>query len=195
MMMKSKAELREIYSEKRKALSERDVELFSQKITERIITHFHWKKIENVHLFFPIKKKKEVNTQSLIDELWRKGKRVFVPKVVGDFLECHEITPKTEFIENRWGILESMGEPLEDKISFDLVITPLLYCDRLGNRIGYGKGFYDRFFTEINPNAMKVGVNFFPPKEEIADVFAGDIPLDYLFTPDEWFSFKSKSIK
>ncbi|MDO4763463.1 MAG: 5-formyltetrahydrofolate cyclo-ligase [Flavobacteriaceae bacterium] len=195
MMKKQKSELRKIYSERRMALSEQDIDFFSQKITEKIITHFHWEKIQNVHLFLPIKKKKEVNTQYLLDDLWQKGKRVFAPKVVGDFLECHEINPKTEFSENHWGILEPMGKSLKDKISFDLVVTPLLYCDKLGNRIGYGKGFYDKFFTEINPDTMKAGVNFFPPKEEIADVFAGDIPLDYLFTPEECFSFKSKSIK
>ena len=77
----------------------------------------------------------------------------------------------------------------------DMVITPLVYCDKKGNRIGYGKGFYDRFLSKINRNALKVGVGIFTPDEEIIDVSPADVALDYLVTSSEVFSFKSKFIK
>ena len=75
--------------------------------------------------------------------------------------------------------------------NYDFVITPLLYADQFGNRVGYGKGFYDRFFSEINRNAVKIGVSFFPPNEEIDDVSDFDVPLNYLVTPTEVLSFGS----
>ncbi|MGZ5188250.1 MAG: 5-formyltetrahydrofolate cyclo-ligase, partial [Kaistella sp.] len=81
---------------------------------------------------------------------------------------------------------------------FDFVITPLLYCDRKGNRVGYGKGYYDGFFESVNSRALKIGLNFFGPDEVIDDVWENDIPLDYLITPVEVLSFfgtASKSTK
>ncbi|MGZ5197266.1 MAG: 5-formyltetrahydrofolate cyclo-ligase, partial [Kaistella sp.] len=71
-------------------------------------------------------------------------------------------------------------------------------CDRKGNRVGYGKGYYDGFFESVNPRAVKIGLNFFGPDEVIDDVWENDIPLDYLITPVEVLSFfgtASKSTK
>ena len=81
---------------------------------------------------------------------------------------------------------------------FDYVLTPLLYCDRSGNRVGYGKGFYDGFFETVNSKTLKIGLNFFGPNEIIDDIWKNDIPLDYLITPTEVLSFlgiASKSTK
>ena len=78
------------------------------------------------------------------------------------------------------------------------MITPLLYCDNQGNRVGYGKGFYDSLFENMSSTAQKIGVNFFNPDEIVDDVWEGDIPLDYLVTPTVVLSFagiKSKSTK
>ena len=76
-----------------------------------------------------------------------------------------------------------------------MVIIPLVYCDKKGNRIGYGKGFYDKFLSKINRNAIKTGVGIFTPNEEIVDISPEDIALDYLVTSSEVFCFKSKSRK
>lgn len=78
---------------------------------------------------------------------------------------------------------------------FDYVITPLLYCDVLGNRVGYGKGFYDRLFQNIHPKTVKIGVNYFSPNEIVADCNWYDVKLDYLVTPTEVLSFESKLTK
>ena len=108
--------------------------------------------------------------------------------MVGEKLEIVQIFPETKFQKNKWQIPEPEGPALEN-ITFDFVIVPLLYCDKKGNRIGYGKGFYDRFFSELHSETQKIGVNFFSPIEEIDDVFENDIPLDYLVTPMEVLSF------
>ncbi|WP_332020468.1 5-formyltetrahydrofolate cyclo-ligase, partial [Kaistella sp.] len=75
---------------------------------------------------------------------------------------------------------------------------PLLYCDQQGNRVGYGKGYYDGFFETVNVETLKIGISFFGPDEEIDDLRENDIPLDYLVTPAEVLSFlgaASKSTK
>ncbi|MFN3446520.1 MAG: 5-formyltetrahydrofolate cyclo-ligase, partial [Bacteroidia bacterium] len=79
----------------------------------------------------------------------------------------------------------------------DMVLVPLLAFDEAGFRVGYGKGFYDDFFTSLNSDCIKIGVNFFPPCEEIDDLREKDIALDYLVTPAEVLSFglPSKSTK
>ena len=59
-----------------------------------------------------------------------------------------------------------------------------------GNRVGYGKGFYDKFLSECKPDTIKIGLSFFEPEELISDIFEGDIKLDYCVTPKTVFQFK-----
>jgi len=68
-------------------------------------------------------------------------------------------------------------------------LTPLLYCDNFGNRVGYGKGFYDQFFSENYKIDKKIGLNFYPPNEIIADVYEKDVQLDDLIIPKGIFNF------
>ena len=192
----TKSELRKIYLEKREKLSLQEVETLSKNIFDRFIDYFDLSDFQASHLFLSIKEKKEVDTKLFIEYLWEKGISTFVPKMSGKELVSIELKPKTELIPNSWGILEPKGDPVEN-VSFDFVLTPLLYCDNQGNRVGYGKGFYDRFFMKAKTQ-IKIGLSFFPPNEEIADISETDIPLDYLVTPEgvfEFSSFKSKSIK
>jgi 5-formyltetrahydrofolate cyclo-ligase len=67
--------------------------------------------------------------------------------------------------------------------NIDLVIVPLLAFDKYGNRVGYGKGFYDRFLSKCRSNVIKVGVSFFEPADRITDINPLDIRLDYCITP------------
>ena len=71
----------------------------------------------------------------------------------------------------------------------EVVFVPLLAFDKKGNRVGYGKGFYDRFLSECNPETIKIGLSFFEPEELIEDVFENDVKLDYCVTPDEVYQF------
>ena len=94
---------------------------------------------------------------------------------------------------NNWGISEPVSDEDYGILDYDFVITPLLYCDRQGNRVGYGKGFYDGFFEKVSVETKKIGVNYFNPEENIDDVWENDIPLDYLVTPDAVLSFAGAS--
>ncbi|WP_426476937.1 5-formyltetrahydrofolate cyclo-ligase [Chryseobacterium sp. CBSDS_008] len=186
-----KAELRKKYTQKRKALSSDEAFLLSEKIFENFIQYFNPKASEKVHIFIPIAARKEINTQIFIDYFLAQNIRVYVPKIVADTLINIEISEDTVFETNRWGIAEPVSNEDSGENYFHYVITPLLYCDRKGNRVGYGKGFYDALFQSISPETKKIGVNYFDPDEYVDDVWENDISLDYLVTPAEVLSFLS----
>ena len=175
-------------------MSSAEVEDMSKSIFKQFLGTFDMSKVKNVHIFLPIKQKNEVSTWDFIRYFWDKGILVFVPKMVQNEIKTIQLKPSTPLKENDWGILEPEDDFVED-VKYDIVVTPLLYCDNQGNRVGYGKGFYDMFFSKIDHHALKVGVSFFPPEALISDVSEQDVPLDYLVTPTEVLSFISKSIK
>lgn len=184
-----KADLRKKYMEKRKTLSKDEVLSFSNDIFKNFQAYFQLKPGDKVHLFIPIDKFKEVKTEFFIDYCLQNAIRVFVPKVVGEHLISVEIFENTAFETNHWGISEPVSSIDSAVLDFDYVLTPLLYCDSAGNRVGYGKGFYDSFFENISSTSKKIGVNYFNPEDMIDDVREEDIPLDYLVTPTEVLSF------
>lgn len=190
-----KAELRALYKNKRRTLSEDEVLSFSDAIFNRLELSFEFEKGMNLHVFLPIKKLKEVETTGFISYLWEKGVHVFVPRMYGDTLLSLPLQQDTPLEVNDWGISEPVisTEVTIEHPKFNYVICPLLYSDKMGNRVGYGKGFYDKLFSVINKDVVKIGVNFFNPNESIDDVDGLDVPLDYLVTPTEVLSFGFKS--
>ena len=185
----NKSEIRKVYLKKKELLTETEVQSLSEKIFENFLFQFDLKENQKVHCFLSIPEKGEVDTSSFLNYFFENKIRVFVPKIVKGKLIALEINKETPLIENSWGIKEPAGNEDCGLKDFDLIITPLLYADQFGNRVGYGKGFYDRFFSEINPKTVKVGVSFFPPNENIDDISAFDVPLNYLVTPTEVLSF------
>ena len=95
----------------------------------------------------------------------------------------------SEFVEDRWGIREPNGCEIVDPSSIDVVLVPLLCFDTSGHRVGYGKGFYDRFLMKLRPDCQKIGVTYWPPAHGPIDTHDGDRTLDLCITPDETFRF------
>ncbi|MDN3695138.1 5-formyltetrahydrofolate cyclo-ligase [Chryseobacterium tructae] len=186
-----KAELRKKYMQKRKALSRDEAFLLSEKIFQNFMAYFEPQIAQKIHIFVPIEKFNEIDTQIFIQYFLEHNIRVFVPKIIVDKLINIEVFSDTVFETNSWGISEPVSNEDSGETNFDYVITPLLYCDRKGNRVGYGKGFYDGLFQSVSPETKKIGVNYFDPDEYIDDVWENDIPLDYLVTPTEVLSFLS----
>ncbi|MFY7815717.1 MAG: 5-formyltetrahydrofolate cyclo-ligase [Chryseobacterium taeanense] len=190
-----KAELRKKYMQKRKALSDDEAFLLSERVFENFINYFKPVSGDKVHIFISIFRFKEIDTKLFINYFFSRNIRVFVPKIVDTKLISVEIFEDTVFEINQWNISEPVSNE-DSKVSFfNYVITPLLYCDDKGNRVGYGKGFYDGFFENISIESKKIGVNYFNPDENIDDVWENDIPLDYLVTPTEVLSFFSNGLE
>jgi len=187
----TKKELRTIYKAKRIALSQDEVNFLSQKVFENFILQFNIIENQNINVFLPIKKFNEINTHIFIDYFFSKKARVFVPKIQDEKMISVEIFPDSEFEINNWGIKEPISN-IDANLDLDYVLTPLLYCDRFGNRVGYGKGFYDSFFSTDLKIHNKIGLNFFSPNEDVANVFDKDVVLDGLIIPSGFVNFRIK---
>ncbi|MCD9856151.1 5-formyltetrahydrofolate cyclo-ligase [Epilithonimonas sp. JDS] len=183
-----KNELRTLYKAKRMALSQDEVNFLSKKLLEKFILQFNPIENQKVNVFLAIQKFNEVNTQIFINYFFENKIRVFVPKIQGEKIISVEIFPDSEFEINSWGIKEPISNNASN-VELDYVLTPLLYCDASGNRVGYGKGFYDQFFSKYSNTEKKIGLNFFPPNEIVTDVFEKDVQLDILITPNQIFEF------
>ena len=100
-------------------------------------------------------------------------------------LQNLRFTPKSELIEAGWNIREPASRELVPTDVIDVVLVPLLCFDRRGHRVGYGKGYYDRFLASCRGNCQKIGLSYFPPVDEIEDTTSHDVRLDSCITPDE----------
>lgn len=99
--------------------------------------------------------------------------------------------PDTQFLDNIYGIPEPRHtiKALIDPQDIDLVFVPLLTFDKFGYRVGYGKGYYDRFLQHCQPDICKVGFSYFQPVDKITDTNHYDVPLNYCITPERIYEF------
>ena len=186
----TKAELRNIYKAKRKVLSKNDIENFSLAISNQLLQLPIWA-YSFYHIFLAIEEQKEVNTDYILNILSGKDKNILISKSnfkTGDMTHFL-LTDNTPIKKNKYNIPEPVDgiEISNDKI--DVVFIPLLAFDKRGNRIGYGKGFYDRFLSQCKPEIIKIGLSFYEADDVITDIFESDIRLDYCVTPNRIYSF------
>lgn len=188
-----KRELRKIYLEKRAALTPEFVKEKSLQIAERFFREFDLNEIDYLHSFLPIERFNEIDTHLIFHRVWFEHANVetAVPRInfERDELESLKFTPFTELVQNAWMIHEPSHNELVVCEKFDIVLVPLLAFDREGYRVGYGKGYYDKFLTNCRSGCVKVGLSYFSPEENIDDLNEYDVKLDYCLTPDETFRF------
>jgi 5-formyltetrahydrofolate cyclo-ligase len=99
------------------------------------------------------------------------------------------LTDNTKIRKNEYNIPEPLDGIEVPPSKIEVVFIPLLAYDSHGNRVGYGKGFYDIFLSECHPETIKIGLSFFEPESIIEDVAVNDIRLDYCITPNKIYSF------
>lgn len=193
-----KQDLRKEYLQKRKALTETEVEGFSRKIHDWFFRSIPVHAYATIHTFLPIKRNNEIDTWFIINTLQKDfATDIVIPKSHEDgTMTNYLLTKDTIFEENRWKIIEPSREWVKNNSKLiiqnselNLVLIPLLCFDKKGYRVGYGKGYYDRFLAECRPDVMKIGLSIFEPVDEISDVDAFDIRLDYCITPNKIWSF------
>lgn len=186
----NKKDLRSKYKALRNQLSAEEIEDKSLAIANRLLSLDIWEKTY-FHLFLTIEEQKEVDTEFILQILAGKDKEIVVSK--SDFetreMTHYLLTDNTKFKKSEYNIFEPV-DGLEVPVSkIDVVFVPLLAIDKNGNRVGYGKGFYDNFLAKCREDVIKIGLSFFEPEEIIDDVFKTDIRLDYCVTPLELITF------
>lgn len=185
-----KKELRKKYKELRNQLSSQDIENKSLAIANRLLQLDVWDKTY-YHLFLTIEEHNEIDTEFILQILAGKDKEIVVSKT--DFASLgmthYLLTDNTKFKKNNYNIPEPIDglEVPDNKI--DVVFVPLLAFDLHGNRVGYGKGFYDKFLSKCNPETIKIGLSFFEAEEPIEDISENDIRLDYCATSEKIYTF------
>jgi 5-formyltetrahydrofolate cyclo-ligase len=184
---KDKKSLRQTYMARRQALSSWQVTAFSQQICQSLIEFITWDQIKVMHLYLPIIKRNEVDTHPLIIHTRTSHLDVLiaVPKVTPgeDFLNHYLLKESTQLVANKLGIPEPVAATPVPVTQIDLVLVPMLAFDKAGNRIGYGKGHYDRFLAQCRPDTQKIGLCFFGPVDKI-EVESTDIAMNAVVTPE-----------
>lgn len=162
-------------------------------LNEKLLGQFKtldFSKTKSIHIFLPIIHKKEPDTFLIIDwlEAHHPEIELVVPKA--DFnssiLSHYTYLNKADLFNNQYHIPEPQNAKPFTGIP-DMVIVPLLAFDEKGYRVGYGKGFYDRFLKDLP--AQKIGLSFFGAVRKINDVHLNDIRLDKCITPDGIIEF------
>ena len=185
-----KNQLRLKYKRLREELSPDQIEDLSLQIANQVLQLPIWD-YSFYHLFLSISEKREINTEALLHILQGKDKNVVLSK---SDLETHHLTnylltDSTILKNNAWGIPEPQGGIEIPPQQIEVVFIPLLAFDESGHRIGYGKGYYDRFLSACTGRTIKVGLSFFEAEKEIPGILSSDVPMDYCVTPEKIYTF------
>jgi len=191
----NKSSLRKHYLTKRKILSQEEIKAKSERIKDLFFQEINLETVKYLHVFLPIQKQNEIDTYLIIRELQSiySEIKIVVSRIIPSTFEMqHFLFDEENLTQNHWGILEPSGENLVEiqPNQIDLVIIPLLIFDQQGNRVGYGKGFYDRFLQQCRPETLKIGVCLEEPIGQIEDVNNFDVKMDFCITSANIYSFQ-----
>lgn len=187
----TKQEIREAYIAKRKALSPRELEEISEAICHMVFSKYQLEG-KKISLFLPIERNKEINTYKIWEKALSFGAQVAVPKANFKTNEMRQMLFESEdqLEISAYGIPEPKKGRVIAAEHFDFVFVPLLAVDTQGNRVGYGKGFYDRFLKKCSPRCTFVGLNHFDYLEDtIEGIDFHDIKLNACITPNKLYRF------
>jgi 5-formyltetrahydrofolate cyclo-ligase len=189
----TKQDIRKLYKQKRLALSTTERLKLDDLLLiqlQRLSLHTN---IQFVMSFWPLEHHAEMNMHlytRYLEHAFPDFKIAF-PVIDFSMAEIHAVlvNENTDFIENEYGIPEpEEGEEIAAE-ELDLILVPLLAFDKNGYRVGYGKGFYDRFLKKCHDNVITVGFSYFEAVDKIEDTNQFDVPLNYCITPHKIYEF------
>ena len=188
LCMAKKRDLRQLFRNKRSKLSAQELSEASIQIFEQIRTD---KLIEGnlIMLYMSSQNHQELPTDTLFS--LSDHHRVCVPKVINKngVMEAVMWDKNMPVNTNKWGIKEPLSEAYISPENIDTVVVPLLCFDTAGHRVGFGKGYYDRFLERCSKEVKTVGLSYFEPVDNITDVETTDVPLDIVITPKNIYRF------
>lgn len=182
-LRRDKRALRRRVIARRDELTERDRADRSRRITDRVLALPEVLEAETVMAFWSFGS--EVETAALLDRLREAGTRVVLPRVEGRDVVAVAHAPGGPLAASSFGAMEPAGAEVVDPIEVDVVIVPGVAFDRLGRRVGYGRGFYDRFLGRTRPVVPAVAVAFAIQVVDEVPEGPRDRRVDAIVTEDE----------
>jgi 5-formyltetrahydrofolate cyclo-ligase len=182
-----KKALRKEIIEKRNNMDLVKKEEMDEKILNKFYESKYYKEAEKIFIY--ISYGSEINTRKIIDKALKDNKKIFVPRT--EFktrsMDAVEITTLHNLIESKYGILEpSKEKPHIDPNDLDLIVVPGVAFDRNGGRMGYGAGFYDRYFKKISEDninkIMKLALAYELQLLDRVPMNEHDVPVNYIIT-------------
>ncbi len=186
----NKQNIRQKYKTLRSQFCAEEIDEKSLAIANNLLKIDIWNR-NYFHVFLPITEQNEVNTEHILNVLQGKDKEIIISKSNFKNIEMTHflLTENTKIVKNNYNIPEPLsGINLPDDI-IEVVFVPLLAFDKIGNRVGYGKGFYDKFLSKCKPSTLKIGLSFFEAEPLIEGVFDTDIKLNHCITPNKIYCF------
>lgn len=188
----TKKEIRIAYRRKRNNLTSAQRSRLNDLLLVQLQT-VHLPFIQCLLSYWPIASNNEPDTHLFTEyiEFRNPGLQIAYPK--SDFskneMSALAVNELTDFKKNEYDIYEPVTENKLNAEEIDLVFVPLLSFDTNGYRVGYGKGFYDKFLASCRKNCIKVGFSYFEPIDHISDKDEFDVPLDLCITPQMVYVF------
>ena len=184
-----KSEARKLFLQKRKALTPNEC----LKLDDLLLIQFQrldWSTICCVGNFYPMDAHNEPNSLLLAKYLQAiiPGLTMAYPRIQPDGYQMDFYAETESLSENKWGIQEPL--PLNKVLpsQMEAILVPLLGFDQSGQRIGFGKGYYDRYFENYPKEGLRIGISYFEPIPNIQDTHQFDVPLTHCSTP--WNSYE-----
>jgi 5-formyltetrahydrofolate cyclo-ligase len=187
-----KEDARRIFKERRKDLSNAE----RAKADDLMLIQFQTVELPYIHYllsYWPIEENNEPNTHLFNDyiEFKNPAMKFLYPKT--DFerqeMEAIEVNADTAFQKNGRNIHEPIDGIVTDAMTIDMILVPLIIFDKHGYRLGYGKGFYDKYLKRCRPDCLKVGFCYFEPIDPIEGTGEFDVPLNLCITPNNAYVF------
>jgi 5-formyltetrahydrofolate cyclo-ligase len=150
-----------------------------------------WSTTKIIGSFYPSELHSEPNTLLFIKFL-----KFYIPELIVTYPKLQgkeyamDFFQETETLEmNKWGIQEPLANHLFEPSAIDTFLVPLIGFDPSGQRIGFGKGYYDRYFARTGNSVKRIGISYFDPMPNFEDTHQFDVPLSHCITPWNTYEF------
>lgn len=175
---------------KRQALTEADCIKLDDLLLIQL-QKMDWSSTSVIGSFYPSDTHAEPNSMLLIKYLKYSIPDLSVAYPVINYQDASmEFYQETEELSiNKWGIHEPLPKHLIPTSELDSFLVPLVGFDLLGHRIGFGKGYYDRYFARLNHPVKRIGISYFEPIAKLEDTHQFDVPLSHCITPWNIYEF------
>ena len=187
-----KADARKLYKEKRILLSDAQ----RSKLDDLMLIQFQTVDLPFIAFllsYWPIEENNEPNTHLFTEFLKFRNPELKVCYPVADFTNLTMYAVATDidtpFQKKQFNISEPVSDYIVTADEIEMVFIPLIAFDQQGYRIGYGKGFYDKYLAGCSHECIKAGFCYFDPIQSIDDRHEFDVPLDLCITPQNLYVF------